>query len=578
MAKHFFFEDEDKKSRQDAGEGDSSKRKIPYKDEVQNVALGGLDIMDEYLRNTKPGQSLQAGRWMVSKTDMDQHITINPDCLPGQAEMIYMAFMYRLVKWHYNFVKVAENVQINPIQAPPFFTLLQVKEKLENQIKQGLSQVSQEVANYELLRSDVRKYGEILDYFVKAKKGDEHVLRSLYVDRVDAHTGEGYSIISMSRRWPTIITDFIRLKEKWNDIETIQKELGISRAQAVVLRTKNEIYKHWKKYFLRDVKERYVRIKNLMESQEKFMDEVANWLIPYVNRYKRINEASLTNPSSDLTNPQIYAHAPFTILNSRFFFWRPIEPEEINKPFHEHDKIDPVDDWVIEQAKKIEEHYGVSFVREYNKNNNKNLPEDDYDSRKKALDALFNKWSDPSARTHEVVSYTTGFMLDRRHIYYAFFDCDYEVDYIKGSQGPLEMEDVYYNIFPANLSINVMFAVLLEVKANEMRFERYVRKLIGTSDVEAEIKAEVDEALKEESEEGKPNKTKKKFSKRYAEWRRRQVPRMDPILKYFRRAGPYETNIKERLSKEYAIYLGGWANWVYDHIKKVCYSMSGVEP
>ena len=543
--------------------------KIPYKDEYNDVGGGDL-LIDEIIR----GPPYAGGDFLLGRADMDQVITINPDCLPGQAEIIMRIFRNRLAKWHFVAAKANEYVQLNPIDAPPFFNMLQQKEKLERYIKGVLSQITHVTADYELFKSDVRKYAEILDYFAKAKKGEEHLLRSFFVDRVDAMGEEATSLVTMARRWPTIITDFIRLREDMDSIEEIQKELQIPRAEAVVLRSKNELYKQWKNVFFYEVKRRYASIKNLMLSTEKQLDEYSNWIKPYITKYKSIRENAEFSPSFNVTNPQVFAFTPFSGERMRLWFFRGFEPEEMHKPFVESGRFDPVDDFVIKWTELIEKHYGVSFVREYNKKYRKNLPEDDYDSRKIAVkDFVFGKGGKSEIkRTHELVQYQVP--IDKRYMYFAFYDIDYEADYIKGSQGPLEMEDIYYNIYPCVVSINLLIVMHLELRAKELRFERYVEKLIGTSNIEVELKKELEEFLGEREKE--IIEVKETIRKMVSRWRRNSS--IDSFLKFFRKKGPYETNIKERIEKEFSLYLGNWTDYVYEVLKEACYKMSGVRP
>ncbi len=591
-----FFDEKIKALREER-----DKKRLPYDDEYLDVA-GGIGSPPIYrvgenllvYKDELLGKDNIKGDYVVGKTEMDQVSVINPDCLPGQAEIIYLVFLYRLVKWHFVPLKADEWMELNPIHTPPFFTALAAKEKLEQHIKQGLSQVTQATADYELFKNDLRKYDEILSYFYESKKeGKEHVLRSLFVDRVDAHTGEGYSMISMARRWPTIITDFIRLKtEDAEDLEKLQKSLNISLAEATVLKTKDRIYEHWKKYFFDDIKERYARIKNLMEAQEKQLNEYANWLKPYVNKYKRIKEISEVKTHFKLNEAQVFSYTPFSGLRARLWFYRGFTPEEMGKPFEEVEN--PVDDFVLRWARKFEEKYGVSFVRDLLKPEEiENDDEYDYDNLRKAIEKYFAIVSKAEDYTHEIVKYVT--VIDKRYKYFAFFDIYYEADYMKGSQGPLEMEDIYYHIFPYIVSINVLLVLHLELYAKELRFQRYIEKLIGTKNAEKELEKEIDDIFKEAEKEEKKRKGEKikkekekkkknlllhqRLRKRYIKWRIEKLPKYDKlILRYLRKKGPYERLNKERFSKEYATPLGKDTKYIYDLLKQTCFKLSGVYP
>ncbi|MBN2101564.1 MAG: hypothetical protein JW716_01690 [Candidatus Aenigmarchaeota archaeon] len=600
-----FFDEKIKALRKDAEKREGEKR-IPYTDAYLDVGGGiggpGGKVGENLLvyREGLLGEDNMKGEYVVGKTEMDQVCVINPDCLPGQAEIIYLIFLYRLVKWHFIPLKADEWMEMNPIHVPPFFTMLATKEKLEQHIKQGLNQVTQANADYELFKSDLRKYDEILRYFYDSekkdkdgKKSNEHVLRSLFVDRVDAHTGEGYSMISMARRWPTIITDFIRLKsEDADDVDKLRESLKISLAEATVLVTKNRIYDHWKTYFFDDLMDRYARIKNLMESQEKQLNEYSNWLKPYINRYKRIRERSEVNTSFFLDNAQVFGYTPFSGLRARMWYYRGFEPEDMGKSFEEIK--DPIDNFVLRWARQLEKYYGISFVREYGTKDDKD-DEYDYDNLKRAIKKYFEGLSKSKDYTHEMVKYSTVF--DKRYKYFAFYDVYYEADYMKGSQGPLEMEDIYYHIFPYVVSANVLLVLHLELAAKNLRFERYVNKLIGTRETEAELKKEMEDVFKDmkkddkkiekewkekkKKQEKKEGNIIKRWRKKYRVWcieKGKGYKTIDHIAKFLRKKGPYERMVKERFSKEYATPLGKQTIYIYDLLKETCYKMSGVAP
>ena len=207
------------------------------------------------------------------------------------------------------------------------------KQKLMETIKAGLMSAAQAVADYELLAHDARRYREIIDYF-KAGKKDEHVLRSLFVDRVDAYTGEGYSLITMARRWPTIISDFLRMRDEWTDVNEIRRNLDVPLAEAAVLKTKNELYKEWKRLFLPALKERYARIQALAEARKKSIEEYKKWLKPYIARFKMIKEKLESAPAAFINDP--YMNPGFgqsqAVAGVKIWCWKPFIPPELRKP------------------------------------------------------------------------------------------------------------------------------------------------------------------------------------------------------------------------------------------------------
>ncbi len=501
------------------------------------------------------------GEVVISPASIDQMTSINPVTLEGQAEIIYNVMMYRIAKWHWCAEKADEYIMLTPNPPPAFAPVLAQKEKLEGQIKSGLASAAQAVADYELLKHDERKYREILDYFKMGKK-DEHILRALFVDRVDAYTGEGYSMISMAKRWPTIISDFIKMKSEWRDVDKIQKELKVSKAEAVVLKTKNELFLEWKKLFFPDVKERYVRIKNLVESRKRSIDQYRDWLKPYLERFKRIKLVSEIpgHVGDEITNPLKFAHTPEGEVWAKLWIWKPIKPEEMGKPIYlrgQGHEIDPYDDWVREQQEKIEKKYGVKFSE-------------------KDIRNFIKQWTMPgyTAKKGELITVHPGPKFDPRYIYYIFVDLDYNVVYKKGSTGPMVVEDQYFHFHPFLVSQNALVVFLLELEAKKLAFEREINELIGVKEIERGIAEEVEKEFEEEVEkkERKFVETLKSLRTGLHKFRRNVVK---PVVSIFVKPGPYEINVQRRISKCYGDYMGPQVAEIVDLIKQTCFRLSG---
>jgi hypothetical protein len=487
-------------------------------------------------------------------------------------------------------MKGEEYIIMQPTAPPGETSLMIQKEKLEGQIKSGLASAAQAVADYELLKHDERKYREILDFFKLGQK-DEHVLRALFVDRVDAHTGEGFSMISMTRRWPTIIGDFIKMKSEWRDTAIITKELKVSLAESVVLKTKNELFIEWKKLFFPDVKDRYSRIKNLVESRKRSVDEYRNWLKPYLEKYRRIRERTQIVPHANLTNPLALLHSPWGGLFVKLWLWKPIRPEEMGKPFYVDREVEPYDSYVKKfLKKKIEPKYKVKFYdnerhkqrhEEKCKARGEKIPHD-YIMVDKAVESYFTP-----GKKGELLSEHPAPMMDRRHLYYMFVDIDYELLLVKSATGPLEMEDQYWHIHPFSVSQNVLLILLLEIEAKRKAFDRYVNELIGVKEVEDEIREEVENEFKEvdkkikggEDKSDKKEKKKKIPGKDYRESLQEFTDKLEEklgfILKYFIKPSPYELTVQQRISKQIGDYMGPQTAEFANLIKEMCYRISG---
>ncbi len=503
-------------------------------------------VVDYFLWKSR--EETMLGRVFISPSLLDQRVTMNLTTLEGQAEIVYNVFMYRLAKWRWNMVKVNESIVLTPTPPPAFSSLLSQKERLEGMIKSGLASAAQAVADYELLKHDERKYREILDYFERAKE-DEHVLRALFVDRVDAYTGEGYSMISMAKRWPTIISDFIKMKSEWKDTETIRKELKVSQAEAVVLKTKNELFKEWKARFFPDVKERYERLKVLLKSREKSIYEYRNWLKPYIAKLKVIREAPEIQPSTiDFHDPTKFAHTPSGLVSANFWIWRGCTPEEVGKPLMVSGwgEVPLYDDWVKENIPLLEQKYDLDI-------NDK---------------IVKNVIASATGKTHtvahkksvggNVIALYPAPKIDERYIYYTLIDLDYRCEYKKASTGPMVMEDQYWDFNTFFISKNFLLFMLLELWCLEQKFNREIDEIIGIS-----------EAGREKGKEKKEDKKNLKS---------RLKRRLSPLGKYFIRQGPYEINIAERISKEFGTYAGAEVAELRNLIKETAYRISGQSP
>jgi hypothetical protein len=235
----------------------------------------------------------------------------------GGGTGMMLGLIFQLGKWGYDVVQMDNAITVSPVFTEYYQKTIEEKRKLEEQMKAGFASLATAISDYELLLHDLRKYKEYLDYFKNVeiakkeleeakKKKDEkaikdaeerlkrakHVLRAIFVDQVDAYTGEGISLKTIAVRWPTIITDFMSLTEDYDDPKQIVDALNgnISMAEATILATKCKLFREWLTYFYDNVKERYTRLTSLAEARKKSIEEYRNALKPVISRYKQIND------------------------------------------------------------------------------------------------------------------------------------------------------------------------------------------------------------------------------------------------------------------------------------------------
>jgi len=479
----------------------------------------------------------------------------------GACSNAYYSFVFQMPKWNYRVEKVSESMAVSPIHMDAYNIFAGQKQKLEGQIKQGLASAMQAITDYELLRHDERRYREIIDYFKKGVK-DDHVLRSLFVDRVDAFTGEGYSMITMAKRWPTIINDFIRMgriesEEKKKGVENplastddMEKKLDVPLAEATVLYTKNELYKEWKELFRPVVQERYARIKAAADSRKTSINQYKEWLKPYIARHKAMKENDQTfAPTFRLYAP---AFGTSTLLTSvRLWAWRSFPMEEKRKPetLKIQDEnlgfsINPFDKWAKEWIARINIKYKTRYKDE---------------DIVKMIEKFTQTRMGPGYKEDEV----PGPWMTTDDVYYVLFDIAIDRSIIKTPppEGS-ETEDIMLSpIRIWLLSQNALLVHLVELEAIKEQFNREINEMIGAQEMEDEIlndvREEMENAGKEPKKEGisftrSMGNTVRRLERGY-DW---LVDKTKPYRRYFFRPGPYESNFAERVTKLYLVASG----------------------
>lgn len=511
-----------------------------------------IDYMQGLARAEKPAFLGFAFYVAAQNTDIVMDFTTEM----GAGTGMYWGYVFQMPKWSFNVAKVDEGMDVSPTHPDAYNLFVGQRQRIEGQIKQGLTSAAQAVTDYELLAHDSRRYKEILNYFRdERKRGDEHILRSLFVDRVDAHTGEGYSMITMAKRWPTIITDFIRMgQEKYKGetwtIDKVVQELDVTQAEATVLLTKNRLFQEWKTMFRPTVAERYSRIQAMVDARRNSIEEYKQWLRPYIIRHKIMKESGETGTSrlstSAIAVPGFGAQYAFS--NVRLWVWKAFPITERRKPAARTEDsiggidwiIDPLDDMVREWARRIEYKYRLE-------------PGTFSD---KVIRGLLKGWA---TKTDALQAEGAVLRMVPSEFYYVLFDLKFERGVIKvPPPAGGENEDLMINPMRTWIaSQNVMLIHLLELEAKDLAFNRDIDEMLGTRSVEDSYLRQSKEMLlgRPPKEKG-PNPAKRFMdgaSDRYGRLKRR----LGKYSNYFFRPGPYESAFYERVVKMYLVDVGG---------------------
>jgi len=330
----------------------------------------------------RPGEGINAN-------PSDQNESLNYTTPLGGCSGVYYGLMSQLENWGFERFKISEDIFVSPINKGYYDLVLGERERLAQQIKSGLASIAQAYADLELILHDLRKYHEYVKLFNEIREAEEKMkrekdekkvnelkskkmkalqtLRSTFIDQVDIHTdlpNTPIALRSIASRWPTIISDFMKL-----DRETSPEEikLDVSYAEKVVLATKNKLFLSWVEMFEKTVVERYERLKELAVARENSVREYKEMLKPTIARYKMINDALSSSGGrrwmyTSFFRPEAQA---FSIDSMTVWAWKPFAPEEKWKATREYfDKIPLRDAGFTEE--EIEELKRSGAIKEEN--------------------------------------------------------------------------------------------------------------------------------------------------------------------------------------------------------------------
>jgi hypothetical protein len=493
----------------------------------------------------------------------------------------FIAFLFWLGRFGCHVVKVEENMEISPVHSQYYQLTIGQKQQLEGQIKSGLAGITTAVSDFELLEHDLRKYSDFMEIFEKIEKGrreknndlvmqGEQSLKAIFIDEVDAHTGEGIALRSIAPRWPTIIADFMKLDDEDFDPGKIGKKLQVSEAEGVVLSTKNKLYKQWKNVFVETVKGRYGRIMGLVRARKKSIDEYRNMLKPYIMRYRGINELGATPEGRQKLAAASWINSKGQAVSLEFstlWAYKPLHPADLFKapvqamvdkvsplsmPFPQEFKerirkdmdaikeakldkvtmhssgVEPLDKWSLQFVKYIEEEYKIKFSTV-----------EILKIREEFVDFCDKKsWYSP---------------------YYSVIEMKPNRTVIRMPDGT-EIENLMIDKISLYLdSLNVMLARFFEVNAQEKEMENYIGEMLGEVAV-TEMQGKLVSGIKsiDDIASGQfPGVYGKEIPKEEGKKEKSKADKAKDTMKKFGfgmmlvKPGPYETNFDDRITGPY---------------------------
>jgi hypothetical protein len=560
-----------------------------------------------------PGKGMMPGEG-INSNPFDQNELLIYTSPLGTGTGVYYGLMSQLGKWGFERNKVKESIFVSPVNKGYYDLVLGEKERLMQQIKTGLASISQAYADLELVLHDLRRYREYVKILNEIKKADEIIkkekdenkikeaksmklkamqtLRSIFIDQVDIHTdlpNTPIALRSISSRWPTIISDFMKLE---NETSPEEIKLDVSYAEKVVLATKNKLFFNWLEMFENMVKQRYERIKELALARENSVKEYKEMLKPILTRYKMINDM-LSSKERDLI-ANIPFHRPdsqaFSLDFVEIWAWKPFAPEEKWKASREYfEKIPAIQaGFTEEEIEKLKEKNKIGkdelidalpvepsidrVVREIMKRINEEYKkygveitiEDLFEARKRLLEAYK---SYPEGVSGVTWPFSPYFVFVEIPMYRS----------VTTLPNGAQLEDlIIYNLKTYVKTQNIIIGHILEIIARNKTFDSYINQLLGELgfDKDGKIKR-IEDMLKEEfvfiyGKEDDIEKYLKTSKKEEEKKKSKSIDIFKKILDYFgvqlsffRSYGPYEYNITYRIAKYYFKYAGG----VFSQIK-----------
>ncbi len=577
------------------------------------------NVVKEDILDVEPGMGMNANNF---EGEITFDLTAPLGSLSGQ----YYSLMFELGRRGFAVFKIEESIDVSPVFKQYYDLTIQQKQALEAQVKSGLGQIATAIHDYELVWHDLRKYKEYLDYYTKIEQGNEskkkakttaekekaeqttregvQTLRAVFIDQVDAHTGEGIALRTITQRWPTIIVDFMRLDDKDVDQKKIANDYKISEAEASVLATKNKLFLEWRdSLFKPTVTQRYQHMLRLVEARKTSIQRYTEMLKPVIARFKIMNDA-LENPGGRVVPWRSFfqpASQAYSMDRTRIWAFLPFAPAEKYKVTRDYlDEISArkagftkaeivfiqnqltakskgealnaperlfmggnvnalpaepsIDDIVRRYAPKVEQFYNVKIT-----------PFDVFTARQRLANLFLRKAMETVGgrayrRTGEYVAPGVTWQFSP---YYVFMDIPFPRTVIRLPNGS-ELEDVMIeNMTVQGRSQNVVIVCLLEVIAREKQLENYISQLLG--EVGGPDLKSIEELSKEQYPEifGKPSSPLitgkdieqgvKKFKWFLGDTLERFLRRWGLDFDWLRARGPYEFAMDDRLAEMFQL-------------------------
>jgi hypothetical protein len=537
----------------------------------------------------------------------------------GKASETVTGLMFQLPKWGFERWRIEEWIEVTPVFQQYYQLTIQQKQQMEQQIKAGLTSASQAVSDLELVTHDFRKYREFNDFFTMIEKGSkmikegkkedgenlknrgEQTLKSIFIDQVDIHTGEGVALRSIASRWPTIIVDFMKLKDGDIDYKKLAKDYEVSEAEGVILSTKNKLYIEWRdRLFKQTVQERYDTLLKLMQARKRSFDEYKTMLRPLMARYKMLNEGLAEKEPRHAMRRLAFWRPESQAMSSDFvrvWAWKPIAFSEKYKASRQN----PLDEIQASQAGFTQD--DIELLKKPKEEGGGGLK----DGKVKALpiepsiDSVFREVAKNIAEEYKVELTVVDWQEARKMMlnrfetsakttesyepwvwspYFIFLDIPIMRSVMRSPSG-VEMENIFCEDFRVGAQTqNIVLGHYLELVARDRQIDDYVMQMLGESGAKGESIEQLKKEMEWKTEEEKKDESEKKkleIGKKIGQAKGqvkavrlglgKSLETVGIKSAFLRGEGPYEFVFRDRIPKNFLTEVAAACDAIVNYFK-----------
>lgn len=228
---------------------------------------------------------------------------------PTQA---YFGMLDWLSKSGYTVKKTDDWLYINPKTAL-HAEVMQRRQAIEQRLTQVMINVGDLRRDIELLKHDLRKFEGALEHH---RKNELDVLKSDFVDFIDANTPSPMFKLAREGRFPTILIDFFRVKSE-KDIE----KLKVSRSEKSILEIKWKLFQQWRESFAKAVEDRVRVLREEINSRTASLENYKASIRPYLESIHKMRISEHTPPDV-LSSPAIIEGYITSVAGVELVAWR----------------------------------------------------------------------------------------------------------------------------------------------------------------------------------------------------------------------------------------------------------------